>query len=90
MEKSTDVFIIGGGPAGLAAAIASRHRGFEVTVADGCRPPVDKPCGEGLMPDSCATLAKLGVLIPPREARSFLGIKFVSDDLSVEALFPEA
>lgn len=87
MENSTDVFVIGGGPAGLAAAIAARQQGFEVMVADGCRPPVDKPCGEGLMPDSHATLAKLGVLIPSGEAHSFRGIKFVSGDLSVEADF---
>lgn len=40
------------------------------------------------MPDACATLAKLGVPIPRGEARSFRGIKFVSDDLSVEASFP--
>ena len=51
MVKSTDIFVIGGGPAGLATAIAARQRGFDVVVADGAQPPIDKPCGEGLMPD---------------------------------------
>ena len=37
MRTATDVFIIGGGPAGLAAAIAARQRGLEVIVADGGR-----------------------------------------------------
>ena len=32
--KSTDVFVVGGGPAGLAAAIAARLKGFDVVVAD--------------------------------------------------------
>jgi len=45
--NSTDIFIIGGGPAGLAAAIAARQRGFRVVVADGAQMPINKPCGEG-------------------------------------------
>src|SRR5204862_8051575 len=51
LPRSTDVFVIGGGPAGLAAAIAARRRGFDVTLADGAVPPIDKACGEGIMPD---------------------------------------
>ena len=35
MTEQTDVFVIGGGPAGLAAAIAARKKGFRVVVADG-------------------------------------------------------
>ena len=45
MMTTTDVFVIGGGPAGLATAIAARQRGFDVVVADGAQPPIDKPCG---------------------------------------------
>jgi flavin-dependent dehydrogenase len=29
-----DVFVAGGGPAGSAVAIAARHKGFDVIVAD--------------------------------------------------------
>ena len=60
---NTDILIIGGGPAGLAAAIATRPRGCNVTVADGIVPPADKACGEGLMPDALAALSELGVSI---------------------------
>ena len=42
---------------GLATAIALRGRGFSVTVADPAQPPIDKACGEGLMPDALASLA---------------------------------
>lgn len=84
----TDVFIIGGGPAGLAAAITARQRGFRVMVADGMRPPIDKACGEGLMPDSLAALEQLGIRAPLRDAHPFRGIRFVGSDLSAEALFP--
>jgi flavin-dependent dehydrogenase len=88
MVNTTDVFIIGGGPAGLATAIAARQRGFEVIVADGATPPIDKPCGEGLMPDSRAALCKLGIEIPAEDSHPFRGIRFLSGDLSVDASFP--
>jgi flavin-dependent dehydrogenase len=85
----TDVFVCGGGPAGLAAAIAVRQQGFEVVVADCFRPPIDKACGEGMMPDSLAALAKLGVTLPVAETGVFKGIRFVEDGKSVEAYFPQ-
>jgi flavin-dependent dehydrogenase len=84
----TDVFVIGGGPAGLAAALAVRQRGFEVAVADSLAPPIDKPCGEGLMPDGVSALKRLGVNIPATEGHLFRGIRFVSSGLSVAAKFP--
>ena len=64
MFNSTDVFIVGGGPAGLAAAIAARQRGLRVVVADGGHAPIDKACGEGLMPDALAELERLGIQLP--------------------------
>ena len=88
MLNSTDVFVIGGGPAGLAAAIAARQQGFRVVVADGAQPPIDKACGEGLMPDGLAALEPLGIQLPPGEASRFRGIRFLSSALSSEALFP--
>jgi flavin-dependent dehydrogenase len=86
---ATDIFIIGGGPAGLAAAIAARQRGFEVTVADGAAPPIDKACGEGLMPEARAALKRLGVALNPEDAYPFRGIRFVSAGLCVDASFPD-
>ena len=88
MVNGTDVFVIGGGPAGLAAAIAARRRGFHVVVADGNKPPIDKPCGEGLMPDSVAALQQLGVEIVPGEGYSLRGIKFLEKEKSAIADFP--
>lgn len=90
MLNSTDVFVIGGGPAGLAAAIAARQRGLRVMVADGMRPPIDKACGEGLMPDGLAALEQLGLQLPLAEAYPFRGIRFLSHTRSADALFPES
>ncbi len=88
MAGSTDLFVVGGGPAGLAAAIAARQRGLTVIVADGSRPPIDKPCGEGLMPDGRDALAKLGITVPAGESHPFRGIRFISGPLRVDASFP--
>lgn len=82
------MLVVGGGPAGLAAAITLRQRGADVMVADALRPPIDKPCGEGLMPDSRRELAKLGVEPEPREGAEFRGILFASDEARVSAGFP--
>lgn len=88
--KSTDVFVVGGGPAGLAAAIAARLKGFDVVVADAARPPIDKACGEGLMPDSFAVLSRLGVVLDDAEQSfPFRGIRFHGAGVSVAATFPE-
>jgi flavin-dependent dehydrogenase len=80
--------VIGGGPAGLAAAIAARLKGFDVTVADAAQPPIEKACGEGLMPDALAALERLGVTIGPDQSAPFRGIRFVDDGGSVTASFP--
>jgi menaquinone-9 beta-reductase len=85
---STDVFVIGGGPAGLAVAIAARLQGFRVIVADGAKPPIDKACGEALMPDAVEALEKLGVHIPSAESFAVRGVRFHSSTLSAEAAFP--
>lgn len=84
-----DVLVVGGGPAGLAAAIAARLRGFDVVVADPCPPPIDKPCGEGLMPDSLDAARALGLDLAPA-GHPFRGIRFVhaGTNVSVAANFP--
>ena len=88
MPSSTDVFVVGGGPAGLAAAIAARRRGFDVTLADRYEPPIDKACGEGVMPDGVAAAEALGMDLRDAGGMPFRGIRFRERELSVEAEFP--
>lgn len=87
LTESTDAFVIGGGPAGLAAAIALRQRGLAVLVADGRRTPIDKTCGEGLLPDGVMALHGLGIQIPGTEAREFRGIRFLTCEKAADARF---
>lgn len=83
-----DVFVIGGGPAGLAAAIAVRRQGCHVVVADSCSPPIDKTCGEGLLPDAVEALSRLGVELSRGAGCSLRGIRFLHEGESAEACFP--
>src|SRR5262249_25651030 len=87
-RQSTDVFVIGAGPAGLATGIAAAGLGMRVTVADIDRPPVDKPCGEGLMPDGLAALRALGVEPGSGECYPFRGIRFLERGVAVQGNFP--
>src|SRR2546427_5090824 len=89
--NSPDIFIIGGGPAGLATAILAAQRGLRVAVADHDHFPVDKACGEGLMPDTLAAIGRLGITVSRSEAGPFRGIRFHGADrmTSVEAEFAQ-
>lgn len=83
-----DAFVIGGGPAGLAAAIEISRQGLQVVVADPCDPPIDKTCGEGLLPDAVGALGRLGVKLSPDLGCSLRGIRFLHEGGSAEACFP--
>ena len=87
VSKSTDVLVVGGGPAGLAAAIAARLQGFRVIVADGAAPGIDKACGEGLMPPAVNSLAALGVSIDPADCHPITGVQFVDGEDCATARF---
>ena len=88
MGHATGVLVIGGGPAGLAAAIAARRRGFSVTVADGAKPPIDKACGEGHLPGTLAALRELGINIEAGDGQIFRHIRFIDGRTAATAEFP--
>lgn len=83
----SEVLVAGGGPAGLAAAIAARQAGFEVTVVDCAEPPIDKACGEGIMPDGLAALMRLGISLNGMVGAPFRGVRFLCQRDEVEASF---
>ena len=96
-DRDVDVFIAGAGPAGLACAIAAAGQGFQVEVADGRKPPIDKACGEGLMPDTLAALTQLGIHLDHPSTQELLqatshplrGIRFIGSSHTSEAIFPD-
>jgi geranylgeranyl reductase family protein len=64
---AADVVVIGGGPAGSAAAIGLARAGRDVTLIDRARFPRDKVCGDGITTGALRLLEDLG-LQPPRVA----------------------
>lgn len=79
-----DLLVAGGGPAGLATAIHAAQAGLEVVVAEPRPTPIDKACGEGLMPGAARALADLGVQVP---GRPLLGIRYLDGRHEAEARF---
>ncbi|MGS0683921.1 NAD(P)/FAD-dependent oxidoreductase [Nakamurella sp. GG22] len=82
-----DILVAGAGPAGLAAALFAAGKGLDVTVVDpraGSSSPIDKACGEGLMPGAVTALRGLGVEPPGRE---FRGIAYFDGKRSAESFF---
>lgn len=79
-----DLLVAGGGPAGLATAMYATQAGLEAVVIDRRRAPIDKACGEGMMPHTVAHLRKLGV-VPAGKA--FRGITYFDSKRSVRADF---
>ncbi|HEX3623253.1 MAG TPA: geranylgeranyl reductase family protein [Acidimicrobiales bacterium] len=58
---ATPAVVVGGGPAGAAAAITLARAGAEVLLVDKARFPRDKCCGDGLTADALRQLEELGL-----------------------------
>ncbi len=65
-DQEWDVAIIGGGPAGLAAAIAAAARGARTVVLERAEHPRYKTCGGGLIGTSLAVAAGR-IVVPARD-----------------------
>jgi flavin-dependent dehydrogenase len=82
-----DLVIVGAGPVGLAVAIQARLRGLSAVVLERRRPPLDKACGEGVMPLGVEELQAMGVRLPAGCAAPFAGIRFVDEETAAEGRF---
>jgi flavin-dependent dehydrogenase len=79
-----DLLVVGGGPVGLVTAINAAMSGLSVAVLEPRTNPVDKACGEGLMPDALTRLHRIGVDPPGAAIR---GIRYAAGGSEAHAYF---
>ncbi|MET0899511.1 MAG: NAD(P)/FAD-dependent oxidoreductase [Mycobacterium sp.] len=84
MTFDADLLVVGGGPGGLATALHARAQGLSVIVVEPRDSPIDKACGEGLMPGGLAELKELGV---DPAGMPFRGIAYSDGKRRAEACF---
>lgn len=82
-----DLVIVGAGPAGLATAIALTGRGLRALAIERRSAPLDKACGEGIMPPGVRALAALGVEPGALRAAPFRGVRFVEGSRELSGCF---
>lgn len=86
MER--DIVIIGGGPAGSAAAIVAARAGARVTLFEKAERGRDKVCGDGLTPRAIAALDRLGIDHSP--AHRIDGLRMIAGKKSRELAWPSS
>jgi len=88
--RRTAALIVGGGPAGSAAAIALARSGIETELVERSEGPHDVVCGGFLGWDALAALERLGVDPAALGARTIRRLRLISAESSVEADLPNA
>lgn len=84
MTPDVNVAIVGGGPVGLACALFAADAGLEPVVIEPRETPIDKSCGEGLMPGAWRLLRELGLEPPGAQLR---GVAYIQGRARAEHRF---
>lgn len=89
MIDKTDVIVIGGGPAGCAAAIGLNRLGHRVVLCDQAKFPRDKVCGEFISPAADPILSRLGILdyieaLSPKRLKGVAISSYEGEEFAIE------
>ncbi len=83
-----DAVVVGGGPAGCAAAYWLARRGHRVLLVERKRYPRDKTCGDGLTPRAVAELLDMGFDFAAPGIHRVAGLRFGNGVRSHEVVWP--
>jgi len=85
----TDVLVVGGGPAGAAAAYWLARHGHAVTIIEKKRFPRDKTCGDGLTPRAVKQLGDMGLAGELERFHRYHGLRATGAGRELELFWPE-
>ncbi len=85
----TDVLVVGGGPAGSAAAYWLARAGHDVVVAEKKQFPREKTCGDGLTPRAVHQLEEMGLAARLTEYHRFEGLRTIAHGRTIEMQWPD-
>jgi geranylgeranyl reductase family protein len=90
VKSSPSVLVVGGGPAGSAAAYWMARDGLQVTLVEKKEYPRDKTCGDGLTPRAILQLQDMGFDFDTSMFHKITGLRsYAGDDLMIEMPWPE-
>lgn len=88
--SSPQVLVVGGGPAGSAAAYWLARDGHDVTLVEKKEFPREKTCGDGLTPRAIYQLQEMGFDFDVPEFHKITGLRsYAGDDLMIEMPWPD-
>jgi len=86
--RSTEVLVVGGGPAGAAAAFWLARQGHDVTIVERRTFPRDKTCGDALTPRAVHELERMGLGPQLAGAHRYFGVRVTGMDRELELQWP--
>ena len=88
-SETSDVLIIGGGPAGAAAGYWLAKLGHRATIVERKTFPRDKTCGDGLTPRAVHQLTEMGLGQAMEQFHRFQGLRATGMGRSLDLAWPE-
>ena len=85
---TTDVLVIGGGPAGAAAGYWLARHGHDVTIVERKTFPREKTCGDGLTPRAVYQLGEMGLADELSKYHRYEGLRAMGMGKALELQWP--